>query len=55
MQFSGPAGSNYVLQASIDLTNWVSLSTNTPLSSPFYLTDPGATNFAQRFYRVHQQ
>ncbi len=55
MQFSGPAGSNYVLQASSDLTNWVSIGTNTPLSTPFYLTDSGATNYPRRFYRVHQQ
>ena len=55
MQFSGTAGSNYVLQASTDLINWTPISTNTPLSSPFPLTDPGATNYPRRFYRVLQQ
>ncbi len=55
LQVSGVAGVKYVLQASTNLMNWISLSTNVPSSSPFYLVDPNATNFTARFYRVFQQ
>jgi len=52
LQLSGPIGGNYVLQASTDLTNWSAVSTSTPASSPFYLTDPNATNSPGCFYRA---
>jgi hypothetical protein len=55
LQLSATPNQNYVLQASTNLTQWVSVSTNTPSSTPFYLTDPDATNFSSRFYRVLQQ
>ncbi len=55
MSFLGANGSNYALQASVDLTNWVSLSTNTGAVAPVELEDPGATNFRYRFYRVVRQ
>ena len=48
----GVAGSNYVLQASTNLSTWTPLSTNTALTNFFNLVDPKATNFPQRFYRV---
>jgi uncharacterized repeat protein (TIGR03806 family) len=51
MSLAGPAGSNYVLQVSTNLFQWTSLSTNTPATSPFTLTDPGAPG-GNRFYRV---
>jgi hypothetical protein len=55
MTFSAPPGSNYVLQASSDLIQWTSLSTNTPGASPFVLSDPTASKSGYRFYRVIQQ
>ena len=53
MSFVGPVGSNYVLQVSTNLLQWTSISTNTPLASPFVLSDPSASG-AARFYRVLQ-
>jgi hypothetical protein len=55
VQVSGSAGKTYVLQASTNLVNWVSLSTNVPIATPFTMSDPGATNYPARFYRVLQQ
>jgi len=52
MQLSGVAGQNYILQATTNFSTWISISTNVPLSSPFYLEDPGATNYRYRFYRA---
>jgi hypothetical protein len=52
MQFWAPASQTYILQASSDLINWTSVSTNAPSSVPFMWTDSNATNFTQRFYRV---
>ena len=43
---------NYVLQASSNLTQWTSIETNAPLTVPFFFTDPNASNFSTRFYRV---
>jgi hypothetical protein len=51
-QFSGTAGQTYILQASSDLVNWVSISTNAPNASPFLWIDPNAANFPHRYYRV---
>ncbi len=53
MSFAGVIGPSYVLQVSTNLTQWISISTNTPVSSPFMLSDPGAAG-AARFYRVLQ-
>ena len=55
MSFAGPVGSNYVLQVSTNLTQWTSISTNTPATSPFVLSDPGAPGASARFYRVLEQ
>jgi hypothetical protein len=55
MTFSGPVGSNYVLQTSSNLLQWSSLSTNTSVASPFTLTDTNAPGVQARFYRVLQQ
>jgi hypothetical protein len=49
-QVIGTEGSNYVVQASVDLKNWVSVQTNT---SPFLFTDPQTGDFNQRFYRAY--
>ena len=48
-------GSNYVLQASTNLVNWTSISTNLAATNVFNLLDPNAPNFPYRFYRVLQQ
>jgi len=46
---SGAAGDKYLVQASTDLVNWVSLQTNT---APFIFVDTNANQFSQRFYRT---
>jgi len=50
-QFSltGVPGYSYVIQASTNLTSWVSIKTNT---SPFTFTDPQTTNYSYQFYRA---
>jgi mono/diheme cytochrome c family protein len=55
MSFAGPVGSNYVLQVSTNLTQWTSISTNTPATTPFVLTDPRSPGGSSRFYRVLQE
>jgi hypothetical protein len=55
MGFSGVIGSNYVLQSSTNLVTWTSLATNVATTNLFYLTDPAASNYPYRFYRVLQQ
>ncbi len=55
LQLSGPAGKSFVFQASTNLTNWISLSTNYSPSNTFLFVDPGATNFPKRFYRAVEQ
>jgi fibronectin type 3 domain-containing protein len=46
---SGNSGSNYVVQASSDLINWVPVTTNT---APFVFTDTNMAAFCKRFYRT---
>jgi Fibronectin type III domain len=46
---SGTSNSQYIVQASTNLVNWVSLQTNT---SPFSFVDPNARQFSHRFYRT---
>ncbi|HEX4263993.1 MAG TPA: chitobiase/beta-hexosaminidase C-terminal domain-containing protein [Verrucomicrobiae bacterium] len=52
LSFAGVTGSNYVLQASTNLLDWTPIKTNIAPANSFILTDPGATNFPRRFYRV---
>jgi hypothetical protein len=46
---SGDAGSQYVVQATTDLANWLPVQTNYP---PFTVVDTNAGACAQRFYRA---
>ena len=46
---SGDAGQQYVVQASTNMLDWVSLQTN---AAPFLFTDNDAAGFNQRFYRA---
>ena len=46
---AGAAGSNYVIEASTNLTDWTPLETNT---SPFTFTDTNAVNVPMQFYRA---
>jgi hypothetical protein len=52
---SGFAERTYILQASTNLVDWISLSTNVPVATPFDVLDTGAPNFRDRFYRVIEQ
>ena len=63
LQLSGLVGKSYVLQATTNFTNWISLNTN--MSPPnrdvllptnlFNFTDTNATQFPYRFYRAVEQ
>ncbi len=55
MQVAGLVGKTYVLQASTNLSDWVSLETNTAAATELNFTDPATTNFTSRFYRVLQR
>ena len=46
---SGDAGQLYVVQASTNLIDWVSIQTNI---APFLFTDTNAAGFSQRYYRA---
>lgn len=52
LQLGTVAGQSYVFQASTDLVNWVSLSTNLAPSNITIYLDSNATNFPHRFYRA---
>jgi hypothetical protein len=51
LHVSAPAGQNVVLQASTNLTDWLSLLTNSALTGTFDFTDPDTAKFNRRFYR----
>jgi len=55
VQYWGMPGQTYILQVSVDLVNWIPISTNTPASAPFGWVDPSSTNVPVRFYRVITQ
>lgn len=54
-QVSGIAGTNYIFQASTDLTNWTSLLTNNAADGMVNFTDTNVASFSARFFRVQQQ
>src|SRR5581483_6275681 len=49
---TGAPGVTYILLGSTNLVDWVPVSTNSSGLSPFTLTDPNASSFPRRFYRV---
>jgi uncharacterized repeat protein (TIGR01451 family) len=50
---NGQSGQEYIVQASTNLINWVSVYTNPPpFVSPFTFTDSNTTTYPDRFYRV---
>lgn len=51
----GDSGPDYYVQVSTNLVDWQTVSTNLAPAVPFYWSDPDATNFQKRFYRVQQQ
>jgi len=55
LQLSGPSGSNYVIQASTDLKNWISIATNAAPTGSIFYTDTAATNLPVRYYRAKIQ
>ena len=49
---SGTTGPDYILQASTDLMNWVSIQTNSSPTLPFTATDTNVADFPVRYYRI---
>ena len=52
---AGFAGQPVVIEASINLLDWVALATNVLDSGPLHFSEPDSSNFAQRFYRARLQ
>ena len=52
VQLIGIATSNYIIQASSDLTNWISLATNNAATGIILFTDTNRVNSGRRFYRA---
>jgi hypothetical protein len=55
IQVTGPIGPDYLLQANTAVANsggWSNLLTNTPVASPFIVTDTNVAGINIRFYRV---
>jgi hypothetical protein len=48
----GEYNGTYALQTSTNLVDWVTLTHFTCYGSPAYITDPAASAFSQRFYRL---
>ncbi len=51
-QIAGIIGSNYVLEASENLSSWFPLQTNLSINGIWNASDSVGTNFSKRFYRV---
>jgi hypothetical protein len=52
LRLIGQGNTNYILQTSINLSNWVSLATNAAPSGIWDFVDPNSTNLDYRFYRA---
>jgi hypothetical protein len=46
-------GKENIIEASTNLINWLPISTNLAQTNSYMFLDTEATNFNQRFYRVH--
>lgn len=55
LQFTAPIGSNVVIQATSDMSNWSSISTNTCTTGSVTITDAVAKVVSCRFYRARIQ
>jgi len=51
-QLNGLSGRNYRIDASTNLTAWVTLGTNTAFGGNFVFTDTNSPSFKVRFYRA---
>lgn len=49
---AGEAGPDYTIEASTNLVNWTNLFTTNSPALPFNWSDPAASSYSQRFYRV---
>ncbi len=52
LSVTGDGGPDYTVLASTNLLDWTPLWITNPPSRPFTVSDPSATNFTRRFYRV---
>jgi len=52
LRLSGQSFTNYVLQASTNLTNWLSLATNSAPNGLWEFVDTESSNLGRRFYRA---
>jgi hypothetical protein len=52
VQFSGPVGSNLVIQASSDMQHWTPVYTNVMTGGTLTFTDAAARTFPNRFYKA---
>jgi hypothetical protein len=50
--FNAGTGGSFVIEASTNLVNWVVLTNVANASGPVQITDSGASQFPQRFYRL---
>ena len=49
---NGDIGPDYLIQTSVDLTNWTAVFTNAPSAMPWNWTDNSGSNSLRRFYRI---
>ena len=52
LMLQGPIGSNYLIQASGNIFNWQTFTNFSSTSWLASFSDPAATNYSYRFYRV---
>ena len=54
MRFQGVEGQSYVFEASTNLTDWVTLSTNTAVGGIISLVETNTMAYPHRFYRARR-